>query len=308
MWYHIGNERRVALDHWRARLSTFADDRARLVSSWLDARRADAEVLAGSPGRARGAVGRGRPRGGRAARARGRRLWLSRHRRRQSRRPGGGVVSRPRGARRGWARQPRRRCGRADSTPTSAGAAPGPRRLVFAVPVPGDAARGGKPLGAVVLNMAPERGFYPLLTDETVPTRTGEVLLFRLDGTELTYLSPFRGTPAGVGGADALAERAGGQGAGRRWSARTPSPSSPTTGRRASSRPCAGFPAPAGAWCSRSTGRRRWRGSTSRVASPGSRRPSSSWRAGCSSRVSGTSAAARGSCATRSVRSARSST
>ena len=29
MWYHIGNERRVALDHWRARLSTFADDRAR---------------------------------------------------------------------------------------------------------------------------------------------------------------------------------------------------------------------------------------------------------------------------------------
>ena len=49
MWYHIGNERRVALDQWRARLSTFADDRARLVSSWLDARRADAEVLAGSP-------------------------------------------------------------------------------------------------------------------------------------------------------------------------------------------------------------------------------------------------------------------
>ena len=41
MWYHIGNERRVALDHWRARLSTFADDRARLVSSWLEARRAD---------------------------------------------------------------------------------------------------------------------------------------------------------------------------------------------------------------------------------------------------------------------------
>ena len=47
MWYHIGNERRVALDHWRARLSTFADDRARLVSSWLD------------PRRWRGAVGRG---------------------------------------------------------------------------------------------------------------------------------------------------------------------------------------------------------------------------------------------------------
>ena len=78
-----------------------------------------------------------------------------------------------------------------------AGNSAGPRRLIFAVPVPRDPTRGGKPLGAVVLNMAPERSFYPLLTEETVPTRTGEVLLFRMDGKELTYLSPFRGTPAG---------------------------------------------------------------------------------------------------------------
>src|SRR5688500_13123635 len=46
MWYHIANERRVAMDHWHARLSTFADDRARLVSDWLQSRKADAEVLA----------------------------------------------------------------------------------------------------------------------------------------------------------------------------------------------------------------------------------------------------------------------
>src|SRR4029453_17297835 len=48
-WYHIANERRGALEHWRARLSTFADDRARLVLSWLDARRAAAGVLARAP-------------------------------------------------------------------------------------------------------------------------------------------------------------------------------------------------------------------------------------------------------------------
>ena len=50
MWYHIESERRVVMDHWHARLSTFADDRARLVSDWLQSRKADAEVLAGSTG------------------------------------------------------------------------------------------------------------------------------------------------------------------------------------------------------------------------------------------------------------------
>src|SRR4030095_8313203 len=75
-WYHIANERQVALEHWHARLSTLADDRARLA-----ARR---RGCAGGLGRrSRGTVRRGRPRGGRAARARGGGLRLSRHRRRQ---------------------------------------------------------------------------------------------------------------------------------------------------------------------------------------------------------------------------------
>ena len=45
--------------------------------------------------------------------------------------------------------------------------------------------------------MKPETGLFPLLTDETVPTQTGETLLFRLDATEPSYLSPLRHSPAG---------------------------------------------------------------------------------------------------------------
>ena len=58
MWYHIDKERRLVQDHWHARASTVADDRARLISAWLAARRADAEVLAGLPS-VRAALGGG---------------------------------------------------------------------------------------------------------------------------------------------------------------------------------------------------------------------------------------------------------
>ncbi|MBI2524571.1 MAG: PAS domain S-box protein [Candidatus Rokubacteria bacterium] len=49
MWYHIETERRAAEAQIRTRLTTLAEDRGRLVSDWLAARRADAELLAGSP-------------------------------------------------------------------------------------------------------------------------------------------------------------------------------------------------------------------------------------------------------------------
>ena len=47
--HQIGTERETALTHWRTRIATIAADRTRLVSSWLAARRADAEVLAAFP-------------------------------------------------------------------------------------------------------------------------------------------------------------------------------------------------------------------------------------------------------------------
>ena len=196
MWYHIGNERRVALDHWRARLSTFADDRARLVSSWLEARRADAEVLAGSPAVRAALSGEGD--GGvagqleRVAAAYGYLAIAVVN-------PAGQVVASSRASEvPALAAEAAAAAIRADGFHADiSGGGAGPHRLIFAVPVRRDATRDGKPLGALVLTMAPERSFYALLTDETVPTRTGEVLLFRMDGKELSYLSPFRGAPAG---------------------------------------------------------------------------------------------------------------
>jgi PAS domain S-box-containing protein len=195
-WYHIANERRVAMDHWHARLSTFADDRARLVSDWIQSRKADAEVLAGSPAVRALLSGEG-DRGVTAQLDRVVAAYgylgiavVS---------PAGQVVAQTRGAE------------ALEHAAQAAGAAlegkgfgvditsekSGPRRLVFAVPVGADAAGARGPLGTVVLAMAPERGLYPLLTEETVPTRTGEALLFRMEGKEPAYISPFRAAGAG---------------------------------------------------------------------------------------------------------------
>jgi PAS domain S-box-containing protein len=194
-WYHVASERRVVLDHWRARLSTFADDRARLLSDWLQSRKADAEVLAGSPAIRALLAGEG---------DRGVTAQLDRVLAAYGYlgiavvNPSGTVVAR--------SREP----GALAHAPDAARRAltsqsflidipkegAGPRRLVFAVPVVGDGGPHG-PLGAIVLTMAPERRLYPLLTDETVPTRTGEALLFRMEGNDPTYISPFRASGAG---------------------------------------------------------------------------------------------------------------
>ena len=47
--HQISTERETALTHWKTRIATIAADRTRLVSSWLAARHADAEVLAAFP-------------------------------------------------------------------------------------------------------------------------------------------------------------------------------------------------------------------------------------------------------------------
>jgi len=205
MWYHIESERRVVLEHWRARVSTVADDRARLISSWLNARRADAEVLAAFPSvRALLSAGGADAHQSvashldRVAKAygytsiqivdrQGRPVALSE----------GGELT-PAAAQLGAAAA-RTGAFRVDLSPDSTNR----KQLSFAVPVPAEGSgrasgEGGRPaLGAVVLQMNPAAGLFRLLTEETVPTRTGEILLFRVEGQEAMYLSPFRHTPAG---------------------------------------------------------------------------------------------------------------
>ena len=51
-------------------------------------------------------------------------------------------------------------------------------------------------VGVVTLTMAPEASLYPLLSEETVSTKTGETLLFRIDTGDVSYLSPIRHAPA----------------------------------------------------------------------------------------------------------------
>ena len=200
MWYHIGSERRVALEHWRARMSTVADDRARLISAWLNGRRADAEVLASFPSVRALLAGNGNGDTGPAVTA---------HLDRVAHAYGyasialvdrqGRVVARSAGS------------GELGSTVSELGAAAvrtgglridlpsdAPKQILsFAVPVEtGGRGEARTTLGAVVIRMNPVTGLFSLLAEESVPTRTGEILLFRMDG-DGAYLSPLRHPNAG---------------------------------------------------------------------------------------------------------------
>jgi PAS domain S-box-containing protein len=205
-WYHIDNQRRDTVANWKARVSTIADDRARLVANWLNARRADAEVLASFPSVRGLLAGAGRSDDSvvqilnRVASAYG---YVAITIYDVQGRP----VARTSGTADPGAESPdlistvaRTRQVKIDLS----GEKVGRRMLSIAVPVFSDGAPGrGEPaptrpvLGVVSLRMKPESGLFPMLTDETVPTQTGETLLFRLDAAEPYYLSPLRHPPAG---------------------------------------------------------------------------------------------------------------
>src|SRR5262245_6168579 len=174
MWYHIDGERRVALEHWRARMSTVADDRARLVSGWINQRRADADVLAAFPP-VRAVLGGSASADtsqavvahlDRVVRAYGYAsiAVVDRQGRVVVRSSGSGEL----GAAAGEVGAGAVRAGtlRID-LPTDASK---DRLLSFAVPVPVDPARTGEGrpvLGAVVIRMSPATGLFPLLTEES---------------------------------------------------------------------------------------------------------------------------------------------
>src|SRR5260370_3218460 len=203
IWYQIENERQTVLANWQARVTAIAEGRAKLVSYGSAARHADADVLAASPaGRAlmfdSGRAGDVRtqivPQLDRVAAAYGYAgITLMDTQ--------GRVLARSTGA-----ADPGR-----DSSEAAALAAQTrkmrvdlfeePSRKLLLMSVPVFAEGGNDParpvMGVVGLMMRPESRLFPLLNDETVPTKTGETLLFRADSIKPSYISPLRGDAAG---------------------------------------------------------------------------------------------------------------
>ncbi|MEX2221109.1 MAG: PAS domain S-box protein [Candidatus Rokuibacteriota bacterium] len=201
--HRIGAERETVLAHWKTRIATIAADRARLVSNWLGARRADAEVLAAFPAVRALLAGQGRDEEA-----------LSRHLSRVASAYGyvGIVVSDPGGhalARSTSAGGPG--AGLLERSAEHAALVAQTRKphfelsgagagglLAITVPVFSDGAPAGLEgdtrslVGVVTLGARPEAGLYPLLADDAEPTRTGETLLAALDGEKPAYLSPRR--------------------------------------------------------------------------------------------------------------------
>jgi PAS domain S-box-containing protein len=204
--HQISTERETELTHWKSRVATIAGERARLVSGWLAARRADAEVLAAFPAVRALLAGHGHDQ-----------ETLAQHLARVAGAYGyaGIVVADPDGrpvARSASDSGPAARLlalaepiaaevakDRAPRFDLSGG---GERFLAIAVPVftdggPAKPEADARPLlGVVAFAAGPESGLYPLLADEAEPTRTGETLLVDLDAPNPTYLSPLRHPPA----------------------------------------------------------------------------------------------------------------
>jgi len=203
IWFQIEGERQTALAQWQARVTTIAEGRARLVSDWFKGRRADADVLASTP-----AVRSLMLDSGRAADVRSQIVTqldrvasaygyagislMDTH---------GQVLARSTGAAELGRENPEAAVGAAKSRSMHVDLVEeaSHRYLVMSVPVFAD---GGvdsarPPMGVVSLLMRPETRLFPLLTDNTVPTRTVETLLFRASTLATSQLWNF--LPTGDG-------------------------------------------------------------------------------------------------------------
>ena len=208
IWFQIEGERQTALAQWQARVTTIAEGRARLLSDWFKGRRADADVLASSP-----AVRSLMLDGGRGVDVRGQIVTqldrvasaygyagislLDTHGQILARSTGAADVGRENTE--AAVAAAKSRAMHVDLVEEGAH-----KLLVMSVPVfpDGGADPSRAAMGVVTLLMRPETSLFPLLTDDTVPTRTGETLLFRVDGSNPSYVSPLKGDSAGWSAVD----------------------------------------------------------------------------------------------------------
>jgi len=198
MWYQIDAQRQSIRARWQAQVETVANDRARLVGDWLTARRADAEVLAGSP-TVRALL---------SSQSRAEEELVG-HLNRVVAAYGYASISifDARGRVVAWSSgpaQPARESGEVALAVAQTRTPrieliqdrPESRLLTVSVPAFAEAGSGAAAvLGVVTLRMKAETGLFRLLTEET--STTGETLLFRLDRRNAVYLSPLRHGAAG---------------------------------------------------------------------------------------------------------------
>jgi PAS domain S-box-containing protein len=211
--FHILEKEKAAIAYWQDQQSTIADDRARLISTWLGGRRADAELLSLYPSvqqllwpvEESGLTGAARDEEighlsafmdqfafthGYAA------IYLlsmdgqvvARSATSESMAPA--VIERARQVSQGHAFW----VGALGETQASG-------FIYFLSPVyPGarsnaEAQPPSSCLGLIVLQIDPRKSLFQILMVESVPTLTGETLLLQREGNELIYLSPLRGAP-----------------------------------------------------------------------------------------------------------------
>ncbi|HXJ78191.1 MAG TPA: ATP-binding protein [Candidatus Methylomirabilis sp.] len=212
-WYFIAAQRASIRANWRTQIETIANDRVRLVESWLNARRADADVLAVSPPVRALLLSPDQGNDGLTS-------YLSRVAAAYGYLgivifdPRARVLARSRGMGEPDAETVRLALTAIQSRVFHAelmedGPGSGRRIMTVVVPVFTESGVASTPaLGVVVLRLKPEDGLFRLLAEETSP-QTDEALLFRLESGRPTYLSPLSGAPAGWGAVNRSLEALG---------------------------------------------------------------------------------------------------
>ena len=208
VWWIGVREWHRTMTQWEARLSSVATQRERMIETWLQERRADAEVAADYPSIGQLLSEQSALNGEEAARVEGHARDVLSELARTGRYTRIAVYDRDARERVDTASgaapnalaavSARRAIAAADFRADHPDLPSGDWRLIFASPVLAQST-GGVPIaiGAVTLELDPRQSLLPLVTGEEVPTRTGEVLLVERDGDDVIFLSPVRHAGAG---------------------------------------------------------------------------------------------------------------
>ncbi len=205
LFTYARSEQALAVDSWRARLNTVAEDRSAAVAAWVAERLADAQVVAAYPSAievataSRGADFEGTTRArqrlspvlANLVRIYGYRSALVLSSRGEILAEGGGTFD----LNHDFDDLVRTALVGADAVDFVLVDNAWPA-IAAVVPIRQAAGRGTGSLptavGVVLLVSDPQRFVYPLLGRETVATTTGEALLVRSDGTRVLFLTPLR--------------------------------------------------------------------------------------------------------------------